>query len=241
MQNSLQHSWYKLLKDEFEKPYFKALQVKLEQERSNFPNQIFPTEEFVFTALNACDFESVRVVILGQDPYPTPGFAHGLSFSVQPHITKIPKSLVNIYNELRDDIGIEPAETGNLMNWASQGVLLLNTILTVRSGEPLSHVKWGWEQFTDQILQQLTIHRTGIVYLLWGKNAHKKAELLDDKKNLILKTSHPSPLGFTKNGFDFEAFKGSKPFSKTNNYLIQNGLSPIDWKVSDNLQLGFDF
>lgn len=238
---TLQNSWYELLKDEFEKPYFKALQTKLEQERSDYPRQIFPTEELVFAALNACDFESVTVVILGQDPYPTPGFAHGLSFSVQPQITKIPKSLVNIYNELHADLGILPAKTGNLMHWASQGVLLLNTILTVRNGEPLSHSKWGWEQFTDQILRQLATHRTGIVYLLWGKNAHKKAELLNDEKNLILKTSHPSPLGFTKSGVDFDAFKGSSVFSKTNNYLIQNGLKPIDWKVADIPQLGFDF
>lgn len=225
----LHADWKERLASEFEMPYFRELVAFINAERTSKPDSIFPSDKNVFAALNTCPFDQVKVVILGQDPYPTKGHAVGLSFAVDSSVTPLPKSLQNIYKELAADLQTTPPTTGDLTNWANQGVLLLNSVLTVEEGNPTSHAKKGWEQFTSKIISLLNSEKSGIVYLLWGKNAHEKAKEVNAIANFVLKTSHPSPLGYTKSGMDFISFKGSNPFSKTNRYLLENNRTTIDW------------
>ena len=229
MENLIEGTWGELLKTEMNQPYFIELMRYVQEERALHPDQIFPKETEVFRALNACPFEAVNVVILGQDPYPTKGHAHGLCFSIDEHVRPLPKSLVNIFKELTADLGIPAPVSGDLSHWANQGVLLLNSILTLREGVTNSHAKKGWERFTDAIIQILNEKKKHAVYLLWGRYAHAKAANLNGEENLIIKSSHPSPLGVTKSGKDFVSFQGSKPFSQSNQYLLQHGKAPIVW------------
>lgn len=229
MLDYLNSDWRSRLETEIHAPYFQRLMEFVDSERKMKPNAIFPIQEHVFAALNQCSFDQVKVVILGQDPYPTRGHAIGLSFAVSEKVKPLPKSLQNIYRELATDLQVIPPQSGDLSHWAKQGVLLLNSVLTVEEGIPNSHSKKGWEQFTTKIISLLNAEKTGLVYLLWGKNAHEKAKEVDSSANFILKTSHPSPLGFMKSGADFISFFGSKPFTKTNRYLIENNQLPIDW------------
>ncbi len=220
---NLNSDWFELLVDEFEKPYFRNLMAFLEDEYTRFPDSIFPNKKDVFNAFNACDLSKVRVVILGQDPYPTRGHANGLSFSVQETVHPFPKSLKNIFNELESDLGLPIPENGNLQRWANQGVLLLNSTLTVQEGKPESHAKKGWERFTDAVLQKLNEKQKNIVYLLWGSKAQSKSEFLNNNENLILTAPHPSPLSA------YRGFFGCNHFSKTNNFLRERGKTIIYW------------
>lgn len=212
-------SWKNKLKKEFDAPYFHELMAFLAKERSLF--DVFPPENEIFACFNHTPFEQVKVVLLGQDPYHGTGQANGLSFAVNHGIRK-PPSLVNIFKELQSDIGCAIPESGNLVSWADQGVLLLNTTLSVRAGVAGSHQKKGWEQFTDNVIQELSHSREHLVFLLWGNFARSKASLINREKHLILEASHPSPLARG-------AFFGSKPFSQTNEHLMETGQTPIDW------------
>jgi len=191
---------------------------------------VYPPKEQWFNAFELTPFENVKVVIVGQDPYHGEGQAHGLSFSV-PHGIKIPPSLRNIYKELNRDLGMPIPNTGNLEQWARQGVLLLNASLTVRAQEAASHSKQGWQRFTNSCIQYLNAHKQGLVFLAWGRFAHSVCEQVDASKHHVIKTSHPSPLGATKSGKDFTAFMGSSCFSQANRYLFEQGESPIDWQI----------
>lgn len=213
-------SWANLLKDEFQKPYFKELQNFLEKEYNS--HTIYPAMENIFNALNAVKFEDVKVVIIGQDPYHEPNQAHGLAFSVQDGVN-LPPSLVNIYKEIEDDLHIKCEKTGNLMRWAKQGVLLLNTSLTVRRGQANSHRGKGWETFTNKIIELLSQREDPMVFILWGSNA-QSFESVIGKQHLILKAPHPSPLSA------YRGFFGCKHFSKANKFLEEHGKTPIDWK-----------
>ena len=216
----IHESWKEALKTEFTHPYMEELKTFLVEEKKRYT--IFPQGSHIFNAFNSTPFENVKVVILGQDPYHGPGQAHGLSFSVQ-HGTALPPSLQNIFKELVDDIGCTYPKSGDLSHWAREGVLLLNTLLTVRSGEPFSHKERGWERFTDQVIRVLSERREHIVFILWGAPAGKKAALIDGRKHLILKAPHPSPLS------SYRGFFGSKPFSRSNEYLKAKGIAPIAW------------
>lgn len=213
-------TWEDFISGEASKPYFQKLQSLLAEERKNFV--IYPKEEDVLNAYYACSFEDVKVVILGQDPYHQPNQAMGLSFSV-PDGFKRPPSLINIFKEMKDDIGINN-ESGDLRSWASQGVFLLNALLTVREGEPASHKNLGWEQFTDTTIEVLGNRSQPVIFILWGKWAQTKAKLIKEH-HLIIESPHPSPLGA------YRGFWGSKPFSKANNALISWGKTPIDWRT----------
>lgn len=213
-------SWKEALKEEFAHPYMAELKAFLMDEKKHAI--IFPKGSHIFNAFNSTPFHDVKAVILGQDPYHGPGQAHGLSFSVQ-HGIKLPPSLQNIFKELVEDIGCPFPKSGDLTPWARDGVLLLNTLLTVRSGEPFSHKEKGWERFTDQVIRVLSEHREHIVFILWGSPAQKKASLIDARKHLILRAPHPSPLS------SYRGFFGSKPFSSTNRYLESKGITPIEW------------
>lgn len=186
---------------------------------------IYPDNSDIFRALEACPYEKVKVVILGQDPYHGKGQAHGLCFSVQKGV-KIPPSLVNIYKELQSDVGVTPPEHGHLIEWAQEGVLLLNNVLTVEDGKAGSHHGKGWEQFTDRIVEILNEKKENLVFILWGSPAQKKAAKVDSSRHCLIKSVHPSPLS------SYRGFFGSKPFSKTNDYLKSRGLAPINWKLS---------
>jgi uracil-DNA glycosylase len=214
-------SWQKYLGPEFEKPYMKDLLRFLKSEKAS-GKIIFPSEENIFAAFEYTPFESVRVVILGQDPYHGAGQAHGLSFSVEQGI-RLPPSLVNIYKELQNDVGKPPLENGSLIHWAKQGVLLLNSVLTVEEGKAASHHKKGWEQFTDKVIEVLNHEKKHLVFILWGAPAQKKAAQVDEQKHLLIKSPHPSPLS------SYRGFFGSKPFSKTNAYLKAHHQNPINW------------
>lgn len=216
----LHESWSEALSAEFAHPYMHELKAFLVEEKQHYT--IFPQGSNIFNAFNSTPFNDVKVVILGQDPYHGEGQAHGLSFSVQ-HGVKLPPSLQNIFKELVDDIGCPFPKSGDLSHWASEGILLLNTLLTVRSGEPFSHKDRGWERFTDQVIRTLSDQREHLVFILWGAPAQKKASLIDETKHLILKAPHPSPLS------SYRGFFGSKPFSSTNRYLASKGIKPIDW------------
>ena len=220
---NLESSWLKVLKDEFEKPYMKNLSIFLNSEKKN-NKVIYPLGSKIFNALNLTPFKSVKVIILGQDPYHGQNQANGLSFSVEIG-NKIPPSLQNIFKELNSDLNILPSQHGDLSNWAKQGVLLLNTILTVEASKPSSHSNKGWEIFTDKILHSLSSLKENLVFILWGKKAQEKISLIDESKHKILKSPHPSPYS-ANNGFF-----GSQPFSKTNFFLESKNIDKINWKL----------
>lgn len=223
--------WRDVLSAELAKDYIIELNDFLNYEIKNF--QIFPPPNSIFSAFNLTSFEKVKVVILGQDPYHGKGQAHGLCFSV-PDGVKRPPSLKNIFKELQSDIGMDIPANGNLEEWAKQGVLLLNTTLTVRESKPLSHNQKGWEHFTDTVISILSREKEGLIFLLWGKHAQTKEALIDDKKHFILKAAHPSPLSA------YNGFFGCCHFSKTNILLKNQSLPEINWKLSDsNLKLSF--
>ncbi|MET4073843.1 uracil-DNA glycosylase [Hymenobacter sp. UYCo722] len=214
-------SWRPVLADEFEKPYFQKLIAFVKGEYATAT--VYPAGSQIFHAFDATPFDKVTVVILGQDPYHGRGQAHGLSFSVQDG-QRTPPSLVNILKELQADIpGTAAAPNGNLDRWAQQGVLLLNATLTVRAGEPASHQKRGWEEFTDAVIRKVSDERPHVVFILWGAYAGKKSELIDARKHLIIKSVHPSPFAADK------GFFGSKPFSKANAWLAEHRLVPVKW------------
>nr|WP_199157619.1 uracil-DNA glycosylase [Pedobacter sp. ASV2] len=224
MSASLEPGWLAVLNQEFEKDYMIKLKAFLQDEKQN-NKVIYPKGADIFNALNTTPFDEVKVVILGQDPYHGVGQAHGLSFSVQRGMT-VPPSLKNIYKELETDIeGFKTPNHGNLTHWAEQGVLLLNATLTVRASEAGSHQNQGWEIFTDEIIKALSQKREHLVFLLWGKYAQQKAALIDEKKHYVLTAAHPSPFSA------YNGFFGSKHFSKTNQLLIQNNITPIDWQL----------
>ena len=212
-------NWANILKDEFEKPYFKKIQEYLENEYQKY--DVYPSMDNIFNALNLVKYDDVKVVILGQDPYHEPGQAHGLSFSVLDGVS-LPPSLVNIYKEIEDDLGIKCEKSGNLTRWAKQGVLLLNTTLTVRRGQANSHSEIGWKIFTNEIIKALSKRKKPIVFILWGSHAQSFAPEIE-KQHLVLKAPHPSPLS------SYRGFFGCKHFSKANNFLVSNGQTPIDW------------
>lgn len=216
----IEQSWKTQLQSEFTKDYFINLISFIREEYKT--KKIFPPGKLIFNAFDLCPFNEVKVVIIGQDPYHGLGQAHGLCFSVLDDV-RFPPSLRNIFKEIKQDIGIEIPTTGNLERWAKQGVLLLNATLTVRSGQAASHQKKGWETFTDKAIARLAEQREGIVFLLWGAYAQKKAEMIDPQKHLILKSVHPSPLSASR------GFFGNHHFSKTNDYLKKNGKSTIQW------------
>ncbi len=216
----IRRSWYDLMQEEFQKPYFKSLQEFLAIEYAN--QTIYPSEDKIFNALNRVPFDKVKVVIIGQDPYHEPGQAQGISFSV-PEGVQIPPSLVNIMKEIHDDLGITPIPHGDLTRWASQGVLLLNTVLTVRRGQANSHKDKGWEIFTGEVIKKLGARKKPIVFLLWGSYAQGFAPFIESQ-HLILKAPHPSPLSA------YRGFFGCKHFSKCNQFLIEHNEDPIDWK-----------
>ena len=210
------------LQDEFSKPYMVQLTAFLQQEWR--AKNIFPPKKDIFSAYKLTPYEQVNVLILGQDPYHGLGQAHGLSFSVRPGI-RIPPSLRNMFKELQSDMGIEMPEHGNLVYWASQGVMMLNTILTVREKSPASHQNKGWEKFTDATIQALSDRHRSVVFVLWGGKAKKKAKLIDATKHLIITGVHPSPLSA------YNGFFGSKPYSTINKHLVKWGKQPIDWQL----------
>ena len=211
--------WKAVLQSEFDKPYFEQLTAFVKQEYA--AGQVFPSGANIFRAFDKCPLESLKVVIIGQDPYHEPGQAHGLCFSVLPP-TPVPPSLVNIYKEIESDLGRKSITNGDLTHWANQGVLLLNSTLTVAAHMAASHSGRGWEQFTDAVIRALNM-RENIVYMLWGSYAQKKAAIVNPEKNLILKSAHPSPLSA------YRGFFGNHHFSRANEYLLQHGMSPIDW------------
>lgn len=215
--------WKSHLAPEFEKDYMQQLHAFLRDEKSK-TKSILPHSSLWFKALTTTDLDQVKVVILGQDPYPTPGHAHGLCFSVMPEVKPIPKSLINIYKELKDDLGIVNSH-GNLQSWADQGVLLLNSVLTVEAGKANSHQGQGWEQFTDRIIEVLNEQISPIVFILWGAYAQKKGSIVKNPQHLVLRSPHPSPLSA------YRGFHGSKPFSQINDFLTEKNRVPINWKV----------
>jgi len=221
MNVQIEPGWKDVLQNEFTKPYFQQVAGYLKIEKAQ-GKVIYPPGSLIFNAFDKTPFDKVRVVILGQDPYHGPGQAHGLCFSVQNGVLP-PPSLVNIYKELNSDLGIRIPTTGNLTQWASQGVFLLNASLTVRAGEPMSHAKIGWANFTDAVIRTISIKKEGVVFLLWGKFAQDKQVLIDETRHHVLKAAHPSPLS-AHNGFF-----GCRHFSKTNNFIVKQGLDPIDW------------
>ena len=209
--------------DEFDKPYFKELRHFLATEKQS-GKTIYPPGSLIFNAFNSTPFDKVKVVILGQDPYHGDGQAHGLCFSVQ-YGVKPPPSLVNIYKELKSDVGFEIPAHGNLQKWTEQGVFLLNAMLTVEANQPASHQKKGWEEFTNAVIQKLSKERSGLIFMLWGNFAQQKAVLIDETKHTILKAAHPSPFSA------YNGFFGCKHFSKTNEILKAKGEEEIDWQV----------
>ena len=221
---NLDSSWLAVVGDEFDKPYMQSLRDFLKEEKAAKKN-ILPHSSLWFNALNSTPFDEVSVVILGQDPYPTPGHAHGLCFSALPDVKPLPKSLININKELIDDLEINNNHTACLQPWAEQGVLLLNSVLTVIAGNANSHKGMGWEQFTDAIIKAVNERDEPVVFILWGSYAQKKAAFIDEQKHCVIKGVHPSPLSA------YRGFFGSKPFSRTNSFLEQIGRKPINWQL----------
>ena len=219
---NMEESWREVLFNEFQKPYFKELKEFLVEEKQR--HTVYPQGSNIFAAFNNTPFSEVKVVILGQDPYHGVNQAHGLAFSVNDGVP-FPPSLRNIFKELQDDIGCEVPKSGNLTSWAKDGVFLINTVLTVRASEAASHKNRGWEIFTDAAIRALSEQKESLVFILWGSPAGAKASLIDAKKHLILKAPHPSPLS------SYRGFFGSKPFSKTNEYLISKRVKPIEWCI----------
>ena len=220
MDVKIEESWKRVLAPEFEKPYFQALARQLHEEK-RAGRTIYPPGPLIFNAFNLTPFEKVKVVIIGQDPYHGRGQAEGLSFSV-PHGIPLPPSLVNIYREIETDLGVQLHKDGSLRGWAEQGVFLLNAVLTVRAGQPTSHSRIGWAEFTDAVIRTLSDQREGLVFLLWGNFARSKKELIDTSKHTVLEAAHPSPLARG-------AFFGCRHFSKANQILTAEGKTPIDW------------
>lgn len=220
----IEDSWKEVLMDEFDKPYFKEIRQYLKSEQA-IGKVIYPPGPLIFNAFNTTPFHKVKVVIIGQDPYHGEGQAHGLCFSVQKGI-KPPPSLVNIYKEMKSDLGLNPPAHGNLQSWAEQGVFLLNAMLTVEKDQPASHQKIGWQNFTDVAIQKLSDQSDKLVFILWGAFAQQKALLIDSNKHLIIKSPHPSPFSADK------GFFGSKPFSKTNQWLESNGITSVNWQLT---------
>ena len=220
----IDNDWLPALAPEFRKPYYKKLYEFIKEEYNT--KQIFPPAEDIFNAFHLTPLSKVKVVILGQDPYHDVGQAHGLCFSVRPGIDT-PRSLVNIYKELHDDLGCKIPNNGYLEKWAKQGVLLLNTVLTVQAHQAFSHRGKGWEEFTNATIQVLNEQDRPMVFILWGRPAQEKKAFLNNPKHLILESPHPSPLSASR------GFFGSRPFSKTNLFLEENGIAPIDWQIED--------
>jgi uracil-DNA glycosylase len=223
MDVKIENSWKQALKDEFSKPYFQQIPLHLKTEKSQ-GKTIYPPGSLIFNAFNTTPLDKVKVVILGQDPYHGPRQAHGLCFSVQNGVPP-PPSLINIFKELQEDIGIKIPDHGNLTHWAEQGVFLLNASLTVRASEPMSHSKIGWAAFTDTVIKKISDIKKNVVFLLWGKFAQEKSALIDQSKHLILRAAHPSPLSA------HAGFFGCKHFSKANAWLISKGIDPVDWQL----------
>ena len=223
---NLDDSWKQILSQEFEQPYMQALRSFLVDEKAA-KKHILPHSSEWFNALNSTPFDKVKVVILGQDPYPTPGHAHGLCFSVQPSVKPLPKSLLNINKELLEDVAVDNSHTGCLQPWAEQGVLLLNAVLTVVAGQSNAHQGKGWETFTDAIIHAINEQCESVVFVLWGSYAQKKAAFIDTTRHCVIKSPHPSPLSAHR------GFFGSKPFSRTNEFLEQAGKTPVDWSLSE--------
>jgi uracil-DNA glycosylase len=224
MDVKIEESWKEVLKDEFTKDYFFQIVTFIKTEKAA-GKIIYPPGALMFNAFEKTPFNHVKVVLLGQDPYHNPGQAHGLSFSVPNGVVK-PPSLINIFKELQSDLGIIPSANGNLEKWAVQGALLLNASLTVRKNEPGSHSKIGWIDFTDAVIRKISEEKKGVVFLLWGRFAQDKQVLIDETKHHVLKAAHPSPFSADK------GFFGCRHFSKANEFLMQEGLQPIDWKLS---------
>ena len=224
MNVKMEAGWKELLKEEFEKAYFQKLVAALKAEK-NAGITIYPPGPLIFNAFNATPLNSIKVVILGQDPYHNFGQAHGLCFSVQDGVP-VPPSLGNIFKEIKNDLGFTPPVSGNLSAWAEQGVLLLNAVLTVRANDAASHAKLGWMDFTDAVIRKISFEKSGIVFLLWGKFAQSKENLIDLNKHFILKAAHPSPLSA------FNGFMGCRHFSETNRILMGLHKTPIDWDLN---------
>lgn len=220
MNVKIEESWQNVLQDEFEKPYFRNLVSFVKDEYTS--QKVYPPGSQIFSAFTMCPFDEVKVVILGQDPYHGPNQANGLAFSVSDHV-RTPPSLLNIFKEIKNDLGKDLPPNGNLERWAQQGVLLLNATLTVRAGNAGSHQKKGWEEFTDAVVRKVNDLKENVVFILWGAYAQKKGAFIDERKHLVLKAAHPSPFAADR------GFFGSKHFSKANTYLEQHGLKPIDW------------
>ena len=220
----LDDSWLKHLEDQFDLPYMQTLKTFLINEKTA-GKTILPKANEWFNALNSSPLDRVKVVVIGQDPYPTIGHAHGLCFSVHPDVKPLPKSLLNINKELLDDLGVNNAHTGYLQPWAEQGVLLLNAVLTVEAGKANAHQNKGWETFTDKVIQTVNQYTENTVFILWGAYAQKKGNIIDRKKHFVIESPHPSPLSA------YRGFFGSKPFSQTNKYLVAHHKPPINWQL----------
>jgi uracil-DNA glycosylase len=221
MDVKIESGWKNRLRSEFEKEYFVRLASFIKEEYRN--SKIFPPGALIFNAFDVCPFEKVKAVIIGQDPYHGPGQAHGLCFSVKDGV-EFPPSLINIFKEIESDMGIPQPSSGDLTRWARQGVLLLNATLTVRAHQAGSHQKKGWEEFTDYVIKILNSEKKNIVFFLWGSYAQKKGESIDRSRHLVLESVHPSPLSASK------GFFGNRHFSRCNDYLVSNGIEPIDWR-----------
>lgn len=221
---NIEESWQQALSDEFKKEYFKNLKSFLKEQRKG-EAPIYPPKGDVFNALNSTPLKSVKAVIIGQDPYHGEGQAHGLCFSVKRGV-KTPPSLKNIYKEMKTDLNLDAIDHGNLQSWADQGVLMMNSVLTVEKSSPASHRKQGWEHFTDKIIEVLNNDKENLVFILWGNDAKKKAINIDREKHLVLESAHPSP-------FSFKKFLGCQHFSKTNTYLEEHGIKAINWELPE--------
>lgn len=222
MNKIFKNDWQELLQEEMQKPYYQELRRLLIDEYRNY--EIFPPADEIFTAFNLTSYKDVKVLILGQDPYHNIGQAHGLAFSVRDGVG-IPPSLRNIYKELNNDLGIKIPDTGYLVNWARQGIMLLNTTLTVRAHSPMSHSKIGWEIFTDKVIELIDQKEEPVVFILWGNHARSKKKLIKNNKHLIIESAHPSPLSASR------GFFGTRPFSRVNKYLNENGVEAPTWEI----------
>ncbi len=223
MNVKIEEGWKNVLWEEFRKPYFEQIVLHLKTEKAQ-GKTIYPPGNLIFNAFDSTPLDKLKVVILGQDPYHGPRQAHGLCFSVQKGVPP-PPSLVNVFKELQDDIGLPLPPHGNLSNWARQGVFLLNASLTVRAGEPMSHAKIGWAVFTDTVIRKISEEKERVVFMLWGKFAQEKRVLIDHQKHLVLRSVHPSPLSA------HAGFFGCRHFSKANQWLMRNGIDPVDWSL----------